>query len=308
MIQTDNPQYDTWDKQLALHSALLDMVAEERSAEEYQKHLDSFAPKGSVSESTSSKSKLSGSQSVANAAVKVQPTFPAVTNSSILPTAHCLIHPNGKHCNSECNEQTNIRNQKLRQDQLITVIKQLQQRVSKKKLEERKQRGATRKQAYLERKSADQGKPDSSTKLLTNASHSDTISTTSSSAQTKKSSSTKRTSEEVEVQDSQGSVASAQKKRKTKNTDAPAEVANVVMRLRGGGDSPHNSDGDEDFNDDSDSNWKHSDSYGKTQGDLSEGEEDIRAIHVSELIYIKSIYCKHTVFVHDGSGVATFHR
>jgi len=125
---------------------------------------------------------------------------------------------------------------------------------------------------------ADQGKPDSSTKLLTNASHSDNVSTTSSSAQTKKSSSTKRTCDEAEVQDSQGSVASAQKKRKTKNTDAPAEVANVVMRLRGGGDSPHNSDGDEDFNDDSDSNWKHSDSYGKTQGDMSEGEEDIRKV------------------------------
>ncbi len=39
MIQPDNPQYDTWDKQLMLHSALQDIVAEQRSTDAYTRNI-----------------------------------------------------------------------------------------------------------------------------------------------------------------------------------------------------------------------------------------------------------------------------
>lgn len=152
MVQQDNPMYDTWDKQLSLHSALQDIVAEERSAEEYKKHLDSYGSKTSVFSTTMSKSKMSGAQPVANAAVKAQFTLPVVTNTSILRTAHCLIYPNGKHLNSDCNDQTSIRKQKLKQDQLITVIRELQKRIDKQKAVSQKECGVYRKQQYLESK------------------------------------------------------------------------------------------------------------------------------------------------------------
>ncbi len=101
------------------------MVAEKRSGEEYQKHLDSYRSKTSVSTTTTSKFKISAAQPVANAAVQTQSTLPAVTNNAILPTAKCLIHPSGQHLNRNCTEQTSIRAQQLRQDSLITVIRQL---------------------------------------------------------------------------------------------------------------------------------------------------------------------------------------
>ena len=276
MIQPDNPQYDTWDKQLLLHSALQDMVAEQRSADAYQKHLDAYGSQ-TVSSTTTSKSKSSVSQPVANAATPAQSNLPVATNTSILPTAKCLIHPNGSHTNGECSEQSNIRNQKLRQDQLIAVLKQLQQRVTKKKLEQRRQRGANRKQSFLDKKQSDQDKSQPTPKLLTNTSHSDDISTTSSTAQTKKSSSSKRSNDEVQASSSQGSVASGQaKKRKVKAPEPTEETAHAVLRLRGGGDPPDDSD-----HDDEDRNWKHRDDYEAqyTQDDPSEDEEDIGKVH-----------------------------
>jgi hypothetical protein len=70
MVQPDNPQYDTWDKHLIMHSALMDMVAEQRSADAYQKHLDSYGVQTSSSTIGTAKSKPSVAQPVANAAVK----------------------------------------------------------------------------------------------------------------------------------------------------------------------------------------------------------------------------------------------
>jgi hypothetical protein len=132
MVQPDNPQYDTWDKQILLHSALQDIVAEQCSADAYQKHLDSYEAHTSSSSNVTSKSKTLVALPVAIAAVKEKSTYPAVTNISILPTAHCLIHPNRQHLNSDCNYQASIRQQKIRQDQLIIiVIQELQKRVDK---------------------------------------------------------------------------------------------------------------------------------------------------------------------------------
>lgn len=62
MVQPDNPQYDTWENQLLIHSALQDMVAEQRGANVYQKHLDSYGAQSSSSATGTSKSKPSVAQ------------------------------------------------------------------------------------------------------------------------------------------------------------------------------------------------------------------------------------------------------
>ncbi len=73
----------------------------------------------------------------------------------------------------------------------------------------------------------------------------------------------------------------SQTKKRKKQPEPTAEVANVVLRIKGGGNPSDNSEDDEDPSDERDINWKRSDDYFTkyAQDYTSEGEEDISKVH-----------------------------